>query len=139
MRRAQAWRALHKLKNIWHSNMSDALKRRIFVASVESILTYGCEPGQTVRNETILDGCYTRMLRKVLNVTWQDRIPNEVLYGGLPPLLTKIRTRRLRLAGHCIRHDDVAAHSLVLWDPQQGLGPSLSGWTAEYLHRYLKA
>ena len=121
MRKAQAWRALHKLNNIWHSNMSDALKRRIFVASVESILTYGCEAWTlTVRDETRLDGCYTRMLRKVLNVTWQDRIPNEVLYGGLPPLTTKIRTRRLRLAGHCIRHDDVAAHSLVLWEPQQG-------------------
>ena len=67
--------------------MSDALKRRIFVASVESILTYGCEAWTlTVRDESRLDGCYTRMLRKVLNVTWQDRIPNEVLYGGLPPL-----------------------------------------------------
>ena len=74
----------------------------------------------TVRDKTRLDGCYTSMLRKVLNVTWQDRIPNEVLYGGLTPLSTKIRTRRLRLAGHCIRHDDVAPHSLVLWDPQQG-------------------
>ena len=65
-------------------------------------------------------GCYTRMLRKVLNVTWKDRIPNEVLYRGLPPLSTKIRTRRLRLTGHCIRHDDVAVHSLVLWEPQRG-------------------
>ena len=62
----------------------------------------------------------TRMLRKVLNVTWQDQIPNEVFYGGLPLLSTKIRTRRLWLAGHCIRHDDVVAPSLVLWEPQQG-------------------
>ena len=43
MRKAQTWRALHKLNNIWHSNMSETLKRRIFMASVESILTYGCE------------------------------------------------------------------------------------------------
>ena len=43
MRKAQAWCALHRLNNIWHSNMSDALKRRIFVALVESILTYRCE------------------------------------------------------------------------------------------------
>ena len=91
MRKAQAWRALHKLNNIWHSNMSDDLKRSIFVASVESILTYGCEAWTlTVRVETRLNGCYTRMLRKVLNVTWRERIPNEVLYGGLPPLSTKI-------------------------------------------------
>ena len=91
------------------------------MASVESIFTYGCEAwALTVRDETRLDGCYTRMLRKVLNVTWQDQIPNEVLYRGLPPLSTKIRTRRLRLAGHCIRHNDVAPHSLVLWVPQQG-------------------
>lgn len=89
--------------------------------SVESILTYGCEAWTlTVRDESRLDGCYTHTLRKVLNITWQDRISNKVLYGVLPPLSTKIRTRRLRLAGHCVRHDDVAAHGLVLWEPQQG-------------------
>ena len=41
VRKAHAWRALHDLKNIWHSAMPDDLKRAIFMTSVESILLYG--------------------------------------------------------------------------------------------------
>ena len=43
VRKAHAWRALHDVKNIWHSAMPDELKRAIFMASVESILLYGSE------------------------------------------------------------------------------------------------
>ncbi|WP_143215098.1 reverse transcriptase domain-containing protein, partial [Acinetobacter baumannii] len=43
LRRALAWSALHSMKKVWRSNLSDNLKRRLFVATVESILLYGTE------------------------------------------------------------------------------------------------
>ena len=85
VRKAHAWRALHDLKIIWHSAMPDDLKRAIFMASVESILLYGSEAWTlTAVQEAWLDGCYTSMLRMVFNVTWRDRVRNEVIYGDLP-------------------------------------------------------
>ena len=60
--------------------------------------------------EARLDGCYTSMLRIVFNVTWRDRVRNEV-----PRITTKTRNRRLRMAAHCVRHPELAASNLVLW------------------------
>ena len=50
--------------------MSDNLKRRLFVTTVESVLVYGCEAWTlTVKDKKALDGVYTRMLRAALNVS----------------------------------------------------------------------
>ena len=43
VRKIHSWKALHDLKNSWHSAMPGDLKRAIFMASVESILLYGSE------------------------------------------------------------------------------------------------
>ena len=121
VRKALAWRALHSLKKIWKSSASQELKRSLFRATVEAILLYGSETWTlTNKQQTSLDGSYTRMLRMALNVTWRDRVSNDVLYGDLPKVTVKIRERRLRLAGHCIRHKELAVSDLILWEPTQG-------------------
>ncbi|KAI8500943.1 hypothetical protein Bbelb_210380 [Branchiostoma belcheri] len=38
----------------------------------------------------------------------------------LPAVTDKIRERRMKIAGHCIRHPDILASSLVLWEPLKG-------------------
>ena len=43
IRKALAWKALNDMARIWKSNMNIELKRKFFVATVESILLYGCE------------------------------------------------------------------------------------------------
>ena len=73
---------------------------------------------QTIKKQ--LDGCYTRMLRMALSVSWKQHIPNTQLYGELPPVSTKVQQRRMRLAGHCVRHDDEVANKLALWQPTDG-------------------
>ena len=45
---------------------------------------------------------------------------NALLYQNLPKVTTKIKQRRIRLAGHCIRHTEEMAHNLVLWEPTEG-------------------
>ena len=120
-RKAAAWRACNSLNTIWSSTLSRAFKLRVFSATVESVLTYGCEAWTvTPRIAGMLDGCYTRMLRKVLNVSWKQRITNKELYGDLPRLTHKIRRRRKRFAGHCLRSKDEPISKLVLWTPRHG-------------------
>ena len=121
IRRARAWSALHSMNKVWRSGMNENLKRRLFVTTVESVLLYGCEAwALTVKDEKALDGVYTRMLRTALNVSWEDHVRNVDLYGYLPRLSDTIRQRRMRLAGHCVRHPELTASELILWEPTHG-------------------
>ncbi|XP_071480459.1 uncharacterized protein [Diadema antillarum] len=121
IRRGHAWNALHSMRKVWKSQLSDDIKRRLFVTTVESVLLYGAETWTlTARQEKALDGVYTRMLRIALNVSWSDYVRNDDLYGTLPKVSDKVRERRMRLAGHCVRHPELSANSLVLWEPKQG-------------------
>lgn len=78
--KSKAWAACHKLKTIWKFNLSDRLKRRLFIATVESVLLYGSETW-TLENriEKGLDGCYTRMLRMAMDVNLCDHMTNKEL------------------------------------------------------------
>ena len=101
--------------------MGAQFKRRIFVATVESVLLYGSESWTlSVQDEKALDGVYTRMLRMSLNVSWENHIRNVDLYGNLPRLSDKIRQRRMGLSGHCVRHPELSASELILWEPSHG-------------------
>ena len=96
--------------------MSKDLKIRFFIATIESILLYGCESWALSKaQEKSLDGTYTRMLRKALNIHWSSHIPNQQLYGDLPAVSNKIASRRLQLAGHCYRHPELSTQKLVLY------------------------
>ena len=53
-------------------------------------------------------------------MSWKDHISNSVLYGELPKVTDKIKQRRLKLVGHCQRHEEEIAHSLVFWTPTHG-------------------
>ena len=70
--------------------------------------------------EKSLDGCYTRMLCMALEISWQDNVRNIDLYDGMPRVTDKIKERRLKLAGHCVRHPELAACPTILWEPKQG-------------------
>ena len=55
-----------------------------------------------------------------LNIHWSERQTNAAVYGNLQRVSDKIATRRMKLAGHLARHDDLLAHQLLLWEPQHG-------------------
>jgi len=121
IRRAKAWRAMNDMKKVWGSNMSREVKIAFFLATIESVLLYGCEAWTlTPTLEKSFNGCYTRMLRMALNVSWKEHPTNAILYGNLPKIGDKIASRRLQLAGHCHRHPDLTAHKVVLWEPTHG-------------------
>ena len=86
-----AWIALNKLNKIWRSNLSKSFKTKLFYATIESVLLYGCETWTlTVDLEKRIDGYYTRLLRSALGYSWRDHITNKVLYGKLPKVVVVV-------------------------------------------------
>ena len=67
-----------------------------------------------------MDGCYTRLLRKALDISWQTHTTNKELYGNLLPISERLRIRRLKFAGHCARSEEEAASSVLMWQPKHG-------------------
>ena len=109
------------MQTLWKSKTNQPLKRRLFVATVESILIYGSESWTlNVKQHNSLDGTYTRMLQKALNIKWQEHVTNKEDYGNLPLVSSKIKARRMKMAGHCVRHPELSVHLLILWEPSQG-------------------
>ena len=112
----KAWTAIDRLSIIWKSNLTDKMKRSFFQSAVVSILLYGCTTWTlTKRLEKNLDGNYTRMLRAILNKSWQQHPTRHQLYGHLPPISKTIQARRTRHAGHCWRSKDELISDVLLW------------------------
>ena len=64
---------IDRLSIIWKSDLTDKMKRSFFQAAIVSILLYECTTWTlTKRLEKKLDGNYTRMLRAILNKSWQQ-------------------------------------------------------------------
>ena len=51
VRKALAWRALHKLKPIWKCSLHNDFKMLLFRATVEAILLYGCGTWSLTKQE----------------------------------------------------------------------------------------
>ena len=120
-RLTKAWTAIDRLSIIWKSNLTDKMKCSFFQAAVVLILLYGCTTWTlTKRLEKKLDGNYTRMLRAILNKSWQQHPTRHQLYGHLPPIMKTIQARRTRLAGHCWRSKDKIVSDGLLWTPAYG-------------------
>ena len=114
-RLTKAWAAIDRLSIIWKSNLTDKMKRSFLQAAVVSILLYGCTTWTlTKRLEKKLYGNYTRMLRAILNRSWQQHPTRRQLYGHLPPITKAIQARRTRHAGHCWRSKDEIVSDVLL-------------------------
>ena len=113
--------SVDRLSIIWKSNLTDKMKRSFFQAAVVSILLYGCTTWTlTKRLEKKLEGNYARMLRAILNRSWQQHPTRRQLYGHLPPITKTIQARRTRHAGHCWRSKDEIVSDVLLWTPAYG-------------------
>ena len=120
-RLTKAWTAIDKLLIIWKSDLTDKMKRSFFQAAVVSILLYGCTTWTlTKRLEKKLDGNYTRMMRAILNKSWQQHPTKHQLYGNLLPITKTIQARRTRHARHCWRRRDELISDVLLWTPTYG-------------------
>ena len=116
-----AWSAMNKMSTIWDSNLPNKLKIQFFRAAIESILIYGSECWTLTKAlESKLNGTYTKMLRRVKNISWKQHLTNTLLYGGIPPLTETIKHRRLKFVAHCWRRREEVVHQVLLWEPVHG-------------------
>ena len=133
-RLTKAWTAINRLSTIWKSDLTDKMKRSFFQAAVTSILLYGCTTWTlTKRLEKKLDGNYTRMLRAILNKSWQQHPTRHQLYGHMPPITKTIQVRRTRHAGHCWRSRDELIRDVLLWIPTQKQDEQLERTFSSYV------
>ena len=104
------------MDKIWKSNLNRTIKIRFFRVTIEPILLYGSETWTlSAKQHRRLDGCYTRLLRRVLNLSWKNHPTLEAIYGDLPRISSLVRKRRVQFAGHCARASDELASTFVLW------------------------
>ena len=91
------------------------MKCSFFQAAVVSILLYGCTTWTlTKRPMKNLDGNYTRMLRAILNKSWQQHPTRHQLYGHLPPITKTTQVRQTRHTEHCWRSKDELISDVLL-------------------------
>ena len=116
IRKGMAWSACNKMEKIWKSNLERDFKIRIFRVTIEPVLLYGSETWTlSAKQQHRLDGCYTRLLRRVQNLSWKNHPTLETIYGNLPRISSILMKRRVQFAGHCSRASDELASSFVLW------------------------
>ena len=94
-RLTKAWIAIDRFSIIWKSDLTDKMKCSFFQSAVISILLDGCTTWTLTKwLKKKLDGNYTRMLRPILNKSWQQHPKRHQLYGHLPPITKTIQVRR---------------------------------------------
>ena len=72
-------------------------------SKVGLLINYNKTKVMSVKQHNSLDGTYTRMLRKALHIKWQEHETNKEVYGKLPLVSSKIKARRMKMAGHYVR------------------------------------
>jgi hypothetical protein len=106
-RKILAIAAYNQLKKILESRkVSKEVKIRLFRSHIESIFLYNCELWTTTKqliNE--IDVFQRNMLRKIMEIQWQDRITNNQLYERtkVTPWSKTVKKRRLKWYGHLLR------------------------------------
>ena len=96
-RRGLAWSAFRSMERIWRAKHIDlTLKVRIFEASVQSVLLYGCESWVVdQKKESKINTFATSCCRELLGISRLDRVPNEQILATAKcqPLINTVRSR----------------------------------------------
>ena len=95
---------------VWRERgITSRTKIAVYRAVVVTSLLYGCEAWTCYRRHIKrLDQFHLRCLRRILNISWEERITNqEVLRrSDLPGIEAMIIRAQLRWTGHVMRQDD---------------------------------
>ena len=99
---ATAWSAIGKLRPMFHSTATNALKVKLFKSAVETIAAYALESlplNPTTSN--LLDAGHRQMIRAALGINWQNNITNDEVYAkfDLLPLSQTIPKRIFYMIG----------------------------------------
>ena len=93
-------------------------KLAVYRAVVMTSLLYGCETWALYRKQLkTLDQFHLRCLRKIMGISWEDRVPNtEVLHrANMPGVEALIIKAQLRWVGHVVRMDDTRLPKMIFF------------------------
>ena len=97
-------------KRVWDNTMlTTNTKMEVYQACVLSTLLYGSEAWTLYsRQERRLNAFHLRCLRRLLGITWKDRVTNKdvLAQAGISSMFAMLTQRRLRWLGHVCRMDD---------------------------------
>ena len=96
-------------KRVWSNKLSDHTKVNVYKACVISTLLYGSESWTMyAHQEKKLNVFHMHCLRRILGITWQDKVTNKVVLekAGIPSLYTLLKQRRMQWLGHVTRMKD---------------------------------
>ena len=100
----------HLTSRVWtNPKLTVKTKMVVYNTCVVSTLMYGSETWTIyARQEKRLNSFYLRSIRRMLGISWQDRVSNsQVLFrANLPSMFTLLRQRRLRWLGHVYCMED---------------------------------
>ena len=99
-------------------NIKLSTKVKVYHAIVVSILLYGSETWTIYSKQLkMLNKFHLRCLRKMLNISWQDKVPNnEVLSRcNCKSMYSTVAERTLRWAGHMQRMSDERLPNVVFY------------------------
>ena len=114
---AQATAAFAKLDCIWKDKgIKIKSKIRLMRSLVTSILLYSCETWTvTAEIERLVQSTEMKFFRRLLNISYRDRITNEVVrnrirqaIGPYQDLLSELKKRKLKWYGHVSRSQGLA-------------------------------
>ena len=102
--------------------ISRRTKFRIFNTNFKAVLLYGSETWRTTKQtsqklQTFVNKC----LRRILKISWTDRVTNEMLWelAGEEPIITQISKRKWRWIGHILRKPaNNITRQALRWNPQ---------------------
>ena len=97
-------------QRVWkNSLLAQNTKVRVYQACILSTLLYGSETWIIyMRQEHRLNTFHMRCLRRILDIKWQDHIPNNDILTrtGVLSMYSLLSQRRLRWLGHVWRMED---------------------------------
>ena len=97
-------------KSVWErQGLSHCTKVKVYRAVVLTTLLYGCETWTIYsRHEKQLHQFHLRCLHSILNISWQEKIPDTevVERAQLPSVITTMREAQTCWAGHVSRMSD---------------------------------
>ena len=95
---------------VWHERgITQATKIAVYRAVVLTSLLYGCETWTCYHHHIKkLDQFHLRCLRRLLGITWEDRVTNQAVLhrANLPGIEAMIMQAQLRWSGHIMRMGD---------------------------------
>jgi len=88
----QDWQACNSMWRVWKCpTLSRDCKQMLFQALVGTVLLHNAETWTTTRAlERCIDGIYTQLLRKALDISWQQHMTNEELCGKIPSAMHRL-------------------------------------------------